>query len=181
MSCCEGPGAEQELVLDAAAGDEMTPDKPIPSVPRSGNVVLAANKVAEVQAPADVRGRITWKPPVDIFFDKKENTIDVVMDLSGFNKDDVTVEVGEGLLFISGLRSKNELREKYGADLILCVHERPTGFFFRAFQLPPNAVEESVQAVMSNGLLEVKIKCIQSQEKKKVEVEVGGGAPAAKK
>ncbi|RQX75732.1 heat shock protein [Toxoplasma gondii CAST] len=181
MSCCGGTVAEHEVVLDNAGDmDEMLPDQLIPSVPRSGNLLLAANKIAEIQAPAEIRSKITWRPGVDIFFDKKESSIDLVMDLPGFTKDDVSVEVGEGQLFISGPRSKNELREKYGANLVLSIHERPTGFFFRSFQLPPNAVEDSVRAVMTNGLLEVKISCIQTHEKKKVEVLLPGAAQGEK-
>lgn len=187
MSCCGGAAAEHEVVLDnGPEADDSIPDRAIPSVPRSGTTVLGPNKITEIQPPSDIRSKITWKPDADIFFDKKENTIDLIMDLPGFTKDDVCVEVGDGQLFISGPRSKNELREKYGANLVLCVHERPTGYFYRAFQLPPNAVDESVHAVMTNGTLEVKITCIQSQEKKKVEVTLpgaGGSGPekAAKK
>nr|ACJ03988.1 small heat shock protein 20 [Neospora caninum]CEL67479.1 TPA: small heat shock protein 20, putative [Neospora caninum Liverpool] len=181
MSCCGGAVVEHEVVLDSASeGDDLLPDQLIPSIPRSGNLLLAANKIAEIQAPPEIRNKITWKPGVDIFFDKKESTIDLVMDLPGFTKDDVSVEVGEGQLFISGPRSKNELREKYGANLVLCVHERPTGFFLRAFQLPPNAVEDSVHAVMTNGMLEVKISCIQTHERKKVEILLPGAAQAEK-
>ncbi|PFH38533.1 heat shock protein HSP20 [Besnoitia besnoiti] len=181
MTCCGGAVSEHELVLDSAGdGDDMIPDRPIPSIPRTGNLVLASNKVAEIQAPAEVRSKITWKPAVDIFFDKKDSTVALLMDLPGFTKDDVNVEVGEGQLYISGPRSKNELREKYGANLVLSAHERPTGFFFRAFQLAPNAVEDSVQAVMTNGILEVKLSCIQTHEMKKVEIGLPGAASGEK-
>jgi HSP20 family protein len=68
-------------------------------------------------------------------------------------KDDVTVEVTDGYLAISGER-KTEVKEKK-EDFYRC--ERGYGNFYRAVPLPEGVTLEDVKATFTEGVLEVSV------------------------
>lgn len=123
----------------------------IPSGPKKPQVALPANEMQEIAPPDDVKAKITFCPPIDLFFDPKEEAIMLLMDLPGASKDDICIEVGEGFLSICGPRSKNELKERFGGQLQIMAHERQTGYYCRRFQLPSNALEDTMAAQFNAG------------------------------
>jgi HSP20 family protein len=92
-----------------------------------------------------------WAPAVDIR--ETDEALLVYAELPGINKKDVTVEVKDGVLSISGERRLGK------ADREENVHrvERAYGRFARCFSLPTNVNTDKVDATMSNGVLEVRL------------------------
>ncbi|CDJ47328.1 small heat shock protein 20, putative [Eimeria brunetti] len=160
-----------------AEADQLVIDRMIPSGPKKPQLALPANEMQEISPPEEVKGKISFVPSIDLFFDPKEESVILLMDLPGASKDEICIEVGEGVLSIGGPRSKSELKEKFGSQLRLIAHERPTGYYCRRFQLPCNALEDTMAAQFSGGVLEVKFKCVQHVEKRRIDI----GAPAAEK
>lgn len=101
--------------------------------------------------------------------DWKESSEDhvFVADLPGLKKEDVKVEVSDGLLQISGER--NVEKEDDNKDYKWHRVERCRGKFSRSFRLPGNAKANEVKASMENGVLTV---TVPKQEVKKPEKKV---------
>jgi HSP20 family protein len=92
-----------------------------------------------------------WSPKVDVL--EKDNRLITRVDLPGVKKEDVTVEVKDGLLTLSGER-KIETEEK---NKNMYRSEREYGSFRRAVPLPPGVKPEDVKATFANGVLEVSV------------------------
>lgn len=165
LSCCSTKDSNEI---------KLSPEKRIvkekPSVPRSANIVVNPNTLVEIEQEKIMKKRITFKPKVDIIFDADNNQAILVVDVPGFNTEDIDVEVGAGLLTISGPKSQTELFEKYGDNLVLHAKERETGYFRRTFKLPDNVLDDTATAAYRSGLLEVKLNCTQFSKVRKVEV-----------
>ncbi|KAL8270058.1 hypothetical protein Esti_006008 [Eimeria stiedai] len=173
--CCSfGPPVEHDA-------DQLVIDKMIPSGPKKPQAALPANEMLEVTPPEEMKGKITFVPPIDMFFDPKEEVVVLLMDLPGASKDDICIEVGEGMLSICGPRSKSELKERFGSQLHLMAHERNTGYYCRRFQLPCNALEDTVAAQFTSGVLEVRFKCVQHVEKRRIDIEAPASSEKADK
>lgn len=90
-----------------------------------------------------------WAPKVDVF--EKDNRFVTRVDLPGVKKEDVTVEVTDGHLALSGTR-KHEKEEKN--DNVYRT-EREYGQFYRAVPLPEGVKLEDIKATFADGVLEV--------------------------
>jgi HSP20 family protein len=103
---------------------------------------------AELLSPAQTEG-FGWSPRVDIL----ETDAELVLraDLPGLNKDQVDLEVSEGMLVMKGV--KKEEKEEKGAEYRIV--ERTYGAFERAFALPSSVDTEHIRAEFTNGVLEV--------------------------
>lgn len=93
----------------------------------------------------------TWAPRIDVF--EKENRLVTRVDLPGLKKEDVTVEVTDGHLALSGKR-KREIEEKNNN---LYRSEREYGSFYRVVPLPEGVKLEDVKATFTDGVLEVSV------------------------
>jgi HSP20 family protein len=105
--------------------------------------------------PFAFRGReerlapVAWAPPVDIY--ETEGEIVVKAEVPGMSKDDVSLEVRNGVLTLRGERkSEREVKEEnyYCAE---CAY----GTFQRSFTLPTNVDEGKTNASLKNGILEI--------------------------
>lgn len=92
-----------------------------------------------------------WAPKVDVF--EKDNRFVTRVDLPGLKKEDVTVEVTDGHLALSGTR-KHEKEEK--KDNVYRT-EREYGQFYRAVPLPEGVKLEDIKATFADGVLEVTV------------------------
>ena len=112
-----------------------------------------------------------WSPKVDVF--EKDGCIVTRVDLPGVKKDDVTVEVTDGHLALSGER-RHEREEEKGN---VYRTEREYGSFYRAIPLPDGAKTDDVKATFSNGVLEVKVPLPSAPESKtrKIQIEDAKG------
>lgn len=91
----------------------------------------------------------TWSPAVDIYEDK-ENVI-VKAELPGVNKDDVSIEVRDGVLTLTGERKHEQETKKENFHRI----ERTYGKFSRSFALPESVKVDRVKANYKDGVLEI--------------------------
>jgi HSP20 family protein len=92
-----------------------------------------------------------WAPKIDVF--ERDNRLVTKVDLPGMKKEDVSVEVTDGHLALSGER-KRETQEKKDN---FYRSEREYGSFYRAVPLPEGVKLEDVKASFSNGVLEVSV------------------------
>jgi len=76
-----------------------------------------------------------------------------VLDLPGFLKQDVRVQLRDNTLVIRGDRSGDE--DTSGRKYL--INERKNGFFERSFSLPAGVEAQSIKAKFENGLLIVAI------------------------
>lgn len=101
---------------------------------------------------------------------ESENKYTVEIDLPGFNKENINIELKNGYLEISAKveKNNNEEEEKY-------LHrERYYGECSRNFYVGDNVKEEDINAEFKNGILKIEIpkkEEIQNQEEtKKIEI-----------
>ena len=122
-------------------------------------------------AAADVE---RWAPQIDVF--ERDNRLVTKVDLPGLRKEDVTVEVTDGHLAISGQRKSEKEEEK--ANVYRC--ERSYGSFYRAVPLPEGAQLEDVKATFADGVLEVSVPLPAKAEAKPRTVKIEEPAKSAK-
>ena len=77
----------------------------------------------------------------------------IFLDVPGLNKEDITIEVKDRQLLISGER---KLRERSQDERVL-RQERRFGKFYRTFSLPEGIAEERAEAKFTDGVLEVRL------------------------
>ncbi len=92
-----------------------------------------------------------WAPKVDVF--EKDNRFVTRVDLPGVKKENVTVEVINGHLALSGTRAHEKEEKK---DNVYRT-EREYGEFYRAVPLPEGVTFEDIKATFADGVLEVAV------------------------
>jgi HSP20 family protein len=121
----------------------------------NGNRSPGALGLPVMAAPVD------WVPAIETF--QRDGKLIVQADLPGLGADDVTVEVEDELLTISG-----ERREEHEVDDDgLRRTERRYGRFTRSIALPEGVRAEDVQASFDNGVLEIAIPVPQAAQKRR--------------
>lgn len=92
-----------------------------------------------------------WRPLCDVKETDKELLVHA--ELPGVKKEDIHIELQNGILTISGERKeeKKEEKEKYHRV------ERNYGRFARSVAVPEGVTEDQVKAKIENGVLEVAI------------------------
>jgi HSP20 family protein len=92
-----------------------------------------------------------WRPVVDIY--EEGDWVVLNAELPGIGKNDISIEVKNDILIISGQRSESkELpKERY------FIKERQFGPFHRSFQLQDTVDPDKIRASFKEGILEVRI------------------------
>ncbi len=101
----------------------------------------------------------SFSPPVDILAGDEE--VVILVELPGMSRDDVSVEIENGTVTISGERSNND-------DGRYFVRERPAGTFSRSFSLAWELDADSVSAKLEDGVLRVTV--ARRERERKIEV-----------
>ncbi|MDY0121205.1 MAG: Hsp20/alpha crystallin family protein [Sulfurimonas sp.] len=90
------------------------------------------------------------------------------VDLPGVSKENIKVDVEEGVLKISGERNfKNEIKEEDYYKV-----ETSFGKFQRHFTLPDNVDAENISASSSDGVLEIVLPKLKEKEKEVKSIEI---------
>ena len=99
----------------------------------------------------NVTGNWGWNPRVDIY--EEEDAIVLKAELPGVEKDNIEVDVKDGVLTLKGERSSdNEVKEDS-----YYRRERCFGSFERRFNLPENVDPDKISADYKDGVLKVGI------------------------
>jgi HSP20 family protein len=114
----------------------------------------------------DVRTR-RWVPAMDLV--ETDDHLVLRADLPGLKREDVDIEVKDGLLTISGERKAEQEERSEGFYRV----ERAFGSFSRSLSLPDGVHAQQVSADFANGVLEVRIP--KPEETKPVRVAIGAG------
>lgn len=109
-----------------------------------------------------------WIPQTEAF--ERDGQLVIRVDLPGVNKDDVRVEVSEGVLTIEGERRYEGSEDEGG----LYRTERSYGRFVRQIALPEGANPDEAKANFNNGVLEITIP-IPKQQTRRLEIQESGG------
>ena len=92
-----------------------------------------------------------WLPATDITKTETEYRID--MDVPGYTRDQIIVEVHEGVLSVDGEMSSESESDQAG----WVQRERRTGQFSRRFNLPDGTLPEEISAEVNHGVLTISI------------------------
>jgi HSP20 family protein len=115
-----------------------------------------------------------WLPKIDVF--EKDNRLFTKVDLPGMKKEEVTVEVIDGQLVLSGERKYETEEKKENVYRSECEY----GSFYRAVPLPEGIKLEDVKATFADGVLEVSVPLPAKAAPKLHKVEIEEPAKAAK-
>lgn len=101
-----------------------------------------------------------WSPAIETF--QRGDKIVVRTDLPGLTKEDVDIEVNDGMLTISGERSEEKTED---VDNFYRT-ERSYGAFSRTIPLPEGVNEDQIDATFKDGVLEVTLPAPKQPERK---------------
>ncbi len=106
-------------------------------------------------------------PKVDITENKKAYTL--TAELPGLDSDDVTLDLSDGVLTLSGQKKYQSEADK---DDNVHIMERSYGSFQRSFSLPVSVDQDAIKAEFKKGLLKVNLpKSVKAQElQRKIEI-----------
>jgi HSP20 family protein len=95
----------------------------------------------------------TYRLPVDVSEEKRENgkVWVIVANLPGFKKDEIAIELKEGLLSIDAKRTP----PVSPADATVYRRERRVANLTRQVQLPETAADDGISAVLADGVLTI--------------------------
>ena len=106
----------------------------------------------------------SWYPAVDMFDDG--DTIVIKAELPGMDKKDISVDIEDRVLTLSGERSyDNEVKEEN-----YYRRERASGTFKRAFNLPADVDSDKIKADFKDGVLKVEIPKPEEKKPKQITV-----------
>lgn len=109
-----------------------------------------------------------WLPAMDLV--EAEGELVLRADLPGVKEDDVTIEIRDGILTISGERKTEHEDQREGYHRV----ERAFGSFARSWTLPKGVDADTVSASFDRGVLEVRVPKPEERKPKRVEISVGG-------
>jgi HSP20 family protein len=92
-----------------------------------------------------------WTPQIEVF--QQNNELVVRADLPGLKKEDISVDITEDAITVSGERRQEQQSESGGAF----VTERSYGSFYRAIPLPHGAIADQAKATFKDGVLEIRV------------------------
>ena len=120
-----------------------------------------------------LRERQSWTPAIDVV--ETDEAIVLKAELAGMKPEDISIEMQDNVLTVSGDR---RFEEEVKDDRFYRI-ERRYGSFSRSLALPPTADESKVDAKYENGLLQVTVRKAEIARPKKITVTIGGGQKTA--
>lgn len=107
-------------------------------------------------------------PKVNISETEKE--IVVTANVPGISSEDISVEVNDNILTLSGQMTKENKEED--KEKKYYRYERESGSFSRSFSLPAKIDEDKIEAETKNGVLTINLPKLQTEAKKKIQIRV---------
>jgi HSP20 family protein len=109
-----------------------------------------------------------WMPAMDLV--ETEDQFVLRADLPGMSEDDITIEVEDGTLTVSGERKAEHEERNEGFYRL----ERASGTFSRSLTLPKGVDAEGVTASFDRGVLEVRVPKPEQRKPRRIEIAGGG-------
>ena len=120
--------------------------------------------------PGNGQSGSTWLPAVDVW--ETENELILSFDLPGIPEDQVSVELDDNVLTVSGQR---ERKSEHSGDRFYRF-ERRFGTFTRSVSLPAGVHEDQIKADYRDGVLEIRVPKPEEQKPKKIQIGTASGA-----
>jgi HSP20 family protein len=117
-------------------------------------------------------GARRWVPPMDLV--ETDDHFVLRADLPGLTQDDVSIEVQDNVLTLSGERKYEHEAKKEGFYRL----ERGSGHFSRSLTLPDGVDPGAIAASFEHGVLEVTIPKPEERKPRRVQIAVGDSRPA---
>jgi len=110
----------------------------------------------------------SFRPRMDVKESENSNDVTATFELPGIKREDVTVDLQQNRLTVSGESTTTDALEGEG----YAVRERRSGKFSRTLQIPLGTKAEDVKAKMENGILTVTFpKSIPEQEPHRITIQ----------
>jgi HSP20 family protein len=116
--------------------------------------------------PRQAQGLGEWAPAIETF--QRGNEFVIRADLPGLTSDDVTIEVGEDAVMITGERRYEHEEERDG----VYVSELTYGGFTRIVPLPQGAITDNAKATFRDGVLEIVVPAPSSETRRGRRLEI---------
>ena len=108
---------------------------------------------------------VSWVPAVDIREEDEQYLLQA--DVAGVKPQEIEIATDKGVLSIKGERKQKVVEDKERFTRV----ERRFGKFHRSFTLPEDADAEKITAAGRDGVLEVIIPKMETQQPRKIEVQ----------
>lgn len=106
-----------------------------------------------------------WAPQTDLV--EKEDAFHLRIDVPGMSKDDISINLQNGTLTVSGERTSEETEE----DEDYVRVERAFGTFHRTFQLPEAVDAENIEATYEDGVLTIDVPKTEGSTRRQIEIQ----------
>jgi HSP20 family protein len=130
---------------------------------------LASRRALRARRSADI-----WMPQVEI--SQQNHELVVRADLPGMKKDDISIDVTDDEISISGERRQEQETEHDG----VYRSERSYGTFSRTIRLPEGAMTDQAKATFKDGVLEIRVPAPPEQVTRGRRLEIKEGTDAKK-
>lgn len=110
----------------------------------------------------------TWVPAVDVW--ETEGSLVYAFDLPGIPEDEISIELDDGTLTVSGERERVNEAAQEGYYRF----ERRHGSFSRTVGLPQGVDESSITADYKDGVLEIQVKKPEQAKPRRIEIGTNG-------
>ena len=124
------------------------------------------NRVLNGNSESEARSKIDFIPTVNTR--EADDAYYIEIDLPGVKKENVSIDVNDNIITISGERKVDDERKNNEFYRVESIY----GKFERSFTLPDDVDTDKIEAKMENGVLIVKIPKMQVVDKapKKIEI-----------
>ena len=105
-----------------------------------------------------------WNPAVDLY--EKDDSFVITAELAGVDKDNISIDLKDGVLTLSGERSDDgEVKEDS-----YYRRERIYGKFHRAFSLPADVNSDKIKAEFKDGVLQIEVPKPEERKPKQITI-----------
>jgi len=129
------------------------------------------NRLFSRVGSGEVAERQSWTPSIDVI--ETDDSIKLKAELAGMHPKDISIEVQDNVLTVSGER---RFQEEVKEDKYYRI-ERRYGSFSRSLALPQTLNENGIEAKYENGVLEVVVPKAEVAKPKKISVAIGEQKP----
>ena len=120
--------------------------------------------VAPIGQAGGTRGALLLTPPCDV--EEHADSYLLTFDMPGMKKDDISIEVRDNQIMVSGDRRQERKVEEGSVQLL----ERRAGHFSRTMSLPTDVKSEGIEARYEDGVLSIAVPKCEASKTTKVKI-----------